>query len=910
MQTRTDRLAMTRHGTGWAVKLGLAASLFCVSGTAIAQTERISVVGLDEENLADIDVPAIVDEKANLVYELHRRAWGVPMIETFLGKDRVIFLVKRAETTPTAAVSGNYQPIVVSDYSNQKVAERFCQGGFGASIAERIDGKEYARGWCQGSFFSAKIYADKADHWSMPALLSHEFVHLKQAQLPDGKTVRMPEWIGEGQGNGFGFGMMEYQAGLSMPAIAKSAAIRTDQNFPFFLGLRYYDSPLAVDNWASSYPTDHPGYPVDKASDPDIEPGDPDPDPPYHISMAGYMTGSFWRHVLRARPGGYAVARAFFRTPSPKQAKDRAWLPWVDTILKTTREPKTGAIVWEGGLRTAFSEMIVELADRPDLSVKSRAGKLREYTYDRLLWRKGCTKVDLTSQPTAVVAGVEIAQIAARCFTIKLPPDGVDMSGENAKPILTGSMGSQFSVTATSKVGACRDLELGTRGQLIRSPTIDNLLGNVNDCRITWKGYYLPLGLKHPNGRNGWQTVVLVNAPDDPTRAKRHVVDLTFLRPTATATITSQPFVKVRDRKVRRKAPSPPPGKPAPQSASPVIVKPDDGSVCEAEQRALLECGPLTGITVAFGDQAKFATTGAAMLDSIQLHYLAGSFTTPDQKTMGDLLYDASQEEMAAVGAMTQRMAASGSYPSGSLIAIAMKQLADGETGTFPARMELLWGDGQPGEPGRPESVKPARTTASNDCVNVDSYALDAMVTITHNDAGALVGSASGRMWEENPDEETSCRQPYVMVGTVEVAFASPSQINLGTRELDLETRTVRNAKIDESIIAQTRIPIEERSDVLGDEGAGTGGAGAGPGAGGDGSGGGSGVLATGKCSAASLTRNDLMGFIRAMISSDGEPPTPEMEAQFASVDLAPYAPAICQWIAAGRPARFTLGDE
>ena len=853
---------------------------------------ELAVVGVDITRHSEIPVPKNVTDKANLVYEKHRNAFSAPPpIDTRYDGRINIFYIKRTTSNATAAAAGNLLPYNPSGLDTDSPQGRICLGE--SPRREK---------WCSDSHYSVKLNADRMAEWSTPILLSHEFIHLRQYQnIPGSKNRGAPFWLVDGQANGIGFGLMEREKGFGRRAMALHTKDMENSNFSFFLGLRYYDRPLDVDRWKSIFPVNHPEYGLEGNKDRSND----------HVEMAGYMTGSFWRHVMRGRPKGFnAFQQMLFRAGPDDPTSSLQWLRWTDSGLKAATFNE--ARIWRGGVRQVYSEMIAELADFPDIVARNRTGKLRADYFDSLLWSEGCQKVDLMVEGAASVR-LKIFPYSARCLRIRMPSGGFKEKNlvESGTPGLLGSnLPPPFNVTAVG-TGRCKDLALGTRGQLLGSPLVFNpsRTGNAaSSCAAMWEAAFAPLNISDPNGLQGWQTVVLINAPDSPRDGMEATeFTLNFVRPTAKTRLSGSHTVKRGDRKTKKPLPDAG-GRDETQISQPVMREIDPGEPCDADGAAIFKCGDVMGFSIATG---KDATGIARMADILtkgtKLHYPAGEFTRDGFDSLGTIYANA---DFAAQAQAASLRMASGEI-DGMMIGVAMPRLEEGQTGSFPA---TVYAGDDLSETGL-NSLSGARTRSDGTgCRQILSYATNGTVNITANGMGMLAGSLSATLYEDNPDDEAACTAPRVRAGEVTVSFATPGFVSIGPNgkyALDF-ARAEEDALAQQDIVLQMMTPMEERSDILPEDemrpetraqlaAYRT-------------SGGAASSAATGgQCKGSAISPDDSEQFMRAVAAGSGadDPATINQVLgalrQMGGAILAPY---ICQWIEAGRPARFELGED
>lgn len=892
--------------------LALASAAVALPVAAQDAEYKLEVVGIDLNTMDEIPVPDTIRKQSNEIYEIHRAKWGeYPPVDTTIGGKPTLFLIRRPKPwNSTAAASGWPAPLdpmrqgALKDKALAICADRGTAGRSLGVMFDQVRGKERL-GWCDTAQYSIKLFEDRLQEWNAKLLISHEFVHQQQTRAANGKNQFTPWWIGEGQANGFGYGFMENYRGFRREDIANRRAEepKGSEQFPFFLGLRYYDHPLNHDNFAEYYPKNHPGYPADPK------------DKGAHVVMAGYMTGSFWRYVLRGRPGGVRIARDFMTARQPSAApmvmpgaSDRRWLPWVDGILR--KGEVSGRKIWRRGIRDVLPEMITELADFPDLVAKSRKGKLEAATYDKLLWSEGCKQVDLTTQPAASVE-VLVRQFASRCFRVKLPSTGaagtpttVDVAQGPARtrPGLTSGQEppSIFNIAISQKGTACSQFEVGTRGQVLTNGFAVKK-PDGSGCVTTWSAYYLPLQPNVAGGLQGYQTVVLTNIPEISNPDQPVAVKVEFVRPTVSATVKASPTVNTGQPRRVRKRVKDPGGIAEPAMGTPLVTERQPPADCSPSDRAIFTCGDEQTFTVTYGDARKASRELEATSNAAMLYYLQGSFSNESVKSIGTVLNER-EGDGASATARLSRVAAG--RAEGGTITIHMKRLAEGQTGTFPARLEFKWFDGNGGETGEVSSLTKGETSAAGDCIVVDTLRTNAKVTISANEAGFVIGSVSGELYEDNPDgDEAVCRDPIVSVGTIEAAFASPQQFLIGPGDYEVDlSRRLEQAEIDQDLVAQIQLPHEQRSDILETfaDGLVRAPVRAAPAAG----------AASATCS---VQPTDEPLFIRTVALTYGatEPAMiAQVETMLKGLDRLVFTMEMCRWIRAGRPATFELEEE
>lgn len=872
----------TLHAFWIAMAGSTALSGFAAAQDSKAPPTELEVFGVDLTADKEMAVPPEVKAKARRIFDLHRESFGsYPHIDTRQNGKINAFYVKRAKASPAAASAGDNLPYK-GPFQIPLTAKYDLCGGGAAKGAEN---------WCKSGQFSFRMFADAISAWNAELLISHELIHLRQYEKSPGmKAGGAPFWLVEGQANGIGYGLLEREPGFSRKAIALKTKGLKNANFSFFLGLRRYDVPLDINRDTGLYPIDHPEYFREVS------------DPGGYLEYAGYQTGSFWRHVMRGRPAGLLAYKKMLDRPGPSDpTNSQAWLKWTDSGLKAATYSRRGATVpiWRGGLRQVFSEMVTELADLPDIVVKNRTDKLAAPYFDALLWTRSCKKIDLT-QATAASLRVTVHAYAAQCMRVKMPIESATGTNAAAPP-------TPFSVAASGN-GVCDDLELGTRGQLLAQPKSFKAKAGASgtNCALVWNAGFAPLRPDDPNGLRGWQTVLLINAPSDPDRQKTHDVLLNFVRPVAASTLTGTHSVDDAGGKKRKKPLPKLKGTPEIQQADPLIVDPTPDESCDAGQAAILACGDIVTLSIVSGDASEIARAGEILAAGIAMQYPQGGLGNYGIKTLGEL-YQEGQQFEARAGALQAR--AMGGNLNGATFAIAMKRPEEGVVGRFPARVEVEPLDRQPGESSAALTSLTASQTRpiGNGCVDVLSYQSNAMVEISVNQPGLLMGSVSATLYEPNPDDEAACRQPIVAAGTVQVSFSTPGVFPVGPRgryQID-PARSEFQQMIIQDMAGMIAMPLEERSDTPADDEidpaarnrltSGRAGSGAGTAV---------------QCQGTAVSDADLDAFIRAIAAGAGEG-DPKLSAQIAqsmrAIEPAMLATAVCRWIAAGRPATFAL---
>ncbi|WP_448659520.1 hypothetical protein ACPVPU_03390 [Sphingomonas sp. CJ99] len=728
-----------------------------------------------------IKVPDDVIKTAKQVYDLYDQRWNVPRIDVTTNGQPTIFYLQRSsdeikQSPNTGARTANAYPFSIDNQS----------GGVRQMLACSEAPLERKVGWCSADHFSIGLLADRSTDWALPMLISHEFLHLRIREFQPREIVDkvFPYWISEGSSNGFGFGFVEHLPGLSRRAIAeKTAGLPSDQNqFSAFLGLRYYDRPLPLTGeFALTYPRNHPAYPA-KAGEPD-----------FHVQMAGYGTGSFFRHALRGRPRGTAVMEAVMKRPMPRTTTGWGpWIHWLDEGLKTARllgqfsNDGKPTKVWPRGIRQVYAEMIADMADFPDRVAKSRKGRLSADQYDKLLWSKGCETIDLAYQPYWSKT-IDIAPIAARCLRIKMPAHSLDLSGKDAK-LLANNLPPSFVVTATASDGGCNDLEVGTRGEVLSELIRFKGTKDAGKCIAKWLGYYLPLNVNDPQGLKGYQTIVISNVADEARLSKPRQIELSIVNPVASGSVDAAQTVERGGGKIKKPVPKPKRGRPRePQVGVPVMVEPEPPVECDADQRAIFECGDTMTILFNYGDGADVAVDMEAVRTMIGIDQLPAAFSPDGEDSIASVIQASKGDGLAgSAGAMTKLMSGGG---EGGGVSIQMQRLASGQTGTFPAQVKINWAS-PGGFEGSIASIAPARLARAGDCVVVQSFRATGTVTVTRNSAGLLMGTVRAEFLEENPDDRAACQTPYVRTGTAEFAFSLGGIVtvgDLGDYDIDMD---------------------------------------------------------------------------------------------------------------------------
>ncbi|MFY2765070.1 hypothetical protein [Arenimonas sp. MALMAid1274] len=877
----------------------------------------LTVIGLDRDTHEAVEVPADIRAKAVTIYEMHEEAFSTPpKITVTTNGEYTLFYVKRAEVNNTAAAAGNHLPFksatskilstsesaVLSPLRTYRESD-ICTNGIGEAVRQQGNLVK----WCDANGHSVQLFADRMGEWNTDLLISHEFIHLRQYEkIPGTKNDGAPSWVVEGQANGIGFGMFEREPGPGRRAIALETKDAKNSNFSFFLGLRYFDQPLDVDGWSERYPKDHPEYPVART-----------PEDPNHITMAGYMTGSFWRQVMRGRPRGFNAYQQMLDREGPSDPTSSVeWLQWTDAGLKAARYRDVP--IWRGGLRQVFSEMVTEYADFPDIVARDRTGKLAPDTFDALIWSKGCTKVNLTASPAATVP-IEILPYSARCLRVRMPtygPQEINFVAKTSSWQFVKTLPVPFTVAAIGD-DSCEELELGTRGQLVQHPVLVRPK-DKGYCIINWQAGYAPLNEHDPNGLQGWQTITLIYAPTLPTGDRTaKTFNLSIVQPVASVQATGSYAVSDNG--------GPPQRKPLPKSRGKVEVQSNalnivpveaTDEVCDADDAANFLCGDTVSFSVLTGDMADTgADVGNAILGSANLRYLPGTFTRDGLQSLGDI-YAMLDLPTFTTGLMPLR--ASGKTDGAKYI-ISTRRLAEGATGTFPATIQVETFDSAGTGQEDLNSLAPKRTRTGQDgCVTVMSLQTTGSLTITVNEGGLLVGSFSANLYEQNSaeDPEATCRNPRVRAGQASGSFASPGLFYIGPdgpNELDF-SRTLTQQHYDADMTAQVLTPLHERSDLLPDDeltpqtraelaaysssGAGSGG---------------DVPPDTGTCEGTPISAEDRSGFLAAIAKGMGneDPATAQqMVASMSGFGTGLLAPYICRWISQGRPDTYTMEEE
>ncbi|WP_326524337.1 hypothetical protein [Sphingomonas sp.] len=897
-----------------------------VPSGSLSPNGKFRVFGLDatrnpkEPDASAAPIPVELIERMQQAWDVHERYFGAPRIDTMLDGKPVVFVVRRrpADYSTTVAVAENLVP--------DRAANPVC------ATAGTTD-------WCKVDKYSFHYNLNHAGNFMGSGFTAHELTHVFHNRVFKPADGRLPHWVAEGASNGWGFAMMErFDRKLTRRALARRFATQPkvegqdglERQFGFILGLRHYDQPLAIDHIQDA-PWRHPDYPsatgtgkvtIDRSSGPAFINSTKKHG---HLVGTGYMTGSLFRHMFKGRPGGAHAVRLMHSqsTRPPTDARDmRDVIRWLDEGLKlaTVADPIGGAPrkVWRRGLRDVFSEMIVELADLPDLVVGSRAGRLEQALFDQRLWAQGCRTVDLGTNVAATVQ-LRIAPIAARCIRVKFaadaaPPDWVTMRNSPYAATPVPYLPENFIITVEDgeKGDTCRDIDVGTRGQMLSLGASRPLA--QGGCAVSWSSPYAPLEPTRAGGTRGYQTIVITNVADRAEDTRERVVTVRLVRPSVSATVsgTATPQNRGGD-KPRPKKPLPNakrPQQPAITSSSVVVYDPPEpGSGCDAEKRAVFECGDGFGFGLNVGDSAEAARAITASLASSGLVYLPAEITrgsgVDGKAEVADTFHRILEPRGLPVSATTGSMMAPGGGASGMKISVSMPDLEPGQTGTFPARVEVNWHSDM--DAGIVNSIDAAATELSNGCLHVVRRKTNAQMNITQNTPGFILGSLSARLFEDEQDAELACRQPIRSVGTIEIAFASP-----GVARSDLEpvsfARAEIRGEIDRDIVAQQLLPMDERSDFDADElewaSSRSGGAANGAGA----------TIGAVSCQVR-LTDQDRQAFAETVAAGyDAQDAPPEIRRQLIGQIRAmadgPLRAHLCAWAAAGRPRTYSLPDD
>lgn len=877
----------------------------------------LKLVGYDRDTYEPVDVPAAIVTKALSVYEKHEDAFSTPPeISITTNGEYTLFYVRRKDTNKTAAAAGNHLPFksatskvlstsesaLASPIRTYREAD-LCNNGIGTAVREQGN----LVNWCENGGYSAELFADRMGDWNTDLLVSHEFIHLRQYdRIPGTKDAGAPSWLVEGQANGIGYGMYERSPGPGRRGIALQTKGEDNGEFSFFLGLRYFDHPLDVDGWRDSYPKNHPEYPAPKTAD-ELD----------HITMAGYMTGSFWRQVMRGRPQGFNAYRQMLDREGPADATSSlAWLQWTDAGLKAARYKDVP--IWRGGVRQVFSEMVAEYADFPDIVARDRTDKLAPGRFDPMIWSKACIRLDLSASPTASVS-VDILPYSARCLRVKMPtygPQEINFVAKSATWQAVNTLPVPFSVAAMGD-DSCDELELGTRGQLVNHPVLLKPK-DAGYCVINWQAGYAPLNEHDPNGLRGWQTVTLIYAPSVPTgdRAAK-TFNVSIVQPVASVSATGS-YTGVDRGGDPKKKPLPKSRKQADVQANVPHLVPLETTTeaCDPEDAAVFLCGDTVSFAVVVGELAETEVAAAnTVIGSTNLHYGPGKITRDGLESLGEIY---SRMDLSTITNRVMQRAISGDV-QGAKYVITMKRIAEGTTGSFPATIQVEPTDkGDTSRDGL-NSLAPLRTqTDLNGCVSILSLKTNGTVTLTVNEGGLLVGSFSANLYEANSSEdyEVACRNPRVAAGQVSGSFATPGMFFIGpggTRELD-SSRTLRQYEYDRDLAVQMLSPLSDRSDLLPDDEmtpetraevaahtAGGAVAGDDP------------LSDTGTCAGKPISAADKSGFFAAVekgLGIDDPAMAKQMMSTMTAFGTSVLEPYICQWIAQGRPASFEMEEE
>jgi len=450
--------------------------------------------------------------------------------------------------------------------------------------------------------------------------------------------------------------------------------------------------------------------------------------------------------------------------------------------------------------------MISVLADLPDNAGYGRQGELAASRYDARLWSHGCPRIDLTRQD-AVTREARIAPVAARCFRVRGP------STIEAETTLTVTVSS-------SQREACDDLQLGSRGQVLRNPTS---VKRDNGCSIGWLVPFAPLNPTDPGGLQGDQHVLIINAAERATATTwRDVeVDFTYFQIGGSLDATAEPderteapLSQVRDvamavaqteqlsptkralhtalsmkapihsksapsrvaLKDARRLPSPRATELQPAPMAIVIRDPDDNASCAPADRAAFECGPMAAVGFVTGEVNDMVRHTVQMQTSPALHdmFSATAETPGLDEDLFDIVNARTQQAQAQANALYAGMAR-GAGPRGTRIELRLPPLELGQTGTFPARVNIEWSDGSPGGIGTINSLGPLGPDWGPGGCNEGTPPSRATVNITAHRPGYLIGSFSARLYRPNPDDnpDAVCRHPYVEAGQISMNFVS-----------------------------------------------------------------------------------------------------------------------------------------
>lgn len=902
-----------------------------VPNGSLAPSGQFRVFAVDEPikdqvvKILEEPIPSKLVQDLDAAWLAHQKHLGMtPGVDTtYLGKP-VVFVRKRAkvdQNSGIAAVSTGYP----AQFSN------------GAAAICSIPG---ARNWCQDGAQSLRFNLDHADTFFAVGLASHEMVHLFQGRTTTPKDTEQPHWLYEGESNGIGFGLMEsIDRDFTRRAIGRRYATNppgdsyASTKLAFYLGLRHYDQPLAIDHIQTS-DWRHPDYPAEGGSGKavNIDTSSPrafidsiyKPDANWHLAMTGYMTGSLFRHALKGRPAGAKAIRELHsgRVAFPTDARDmRDQLRWLDDGLKlATVEGLDGAEapVWRRGLRDVFPEMIVELADLPDLVIGRRHGRLSQQEWDQRLWSTPCIPIDLSTS-VAMTYRITIQPIAARCFRVKMPPESIRQNWLDLKPSIYSTKSipavpEPFVVTVEDKNDAstCRDLDLGTRGQMLSYAGEPKLPDK--GCSVSWTAYYAPLKQGGAQTMVPDQTVILTNVADEAEKTKERTVFVHIVRPSVSANVSGS-ATPTGNGDPKPKKPLPKPKRSSQPSVAPPhgitpVEPPEPSPDCDPEARAVFECGDGFGLTLLLGDSAEMTRAMFETANAQSMLYLPAAITRDTGPDGNDEFPDTLQHILTGLGdpvVQTALQAISGKVlGQGLQLTFSMQRLASGQTGTFPARVDVEWVD-ENGEGGEVSSVNAATTEMANNCVVVKRRKSNAQVTIAQNGAGFLLGSLSATLFEPEPDAEKACRQPYSFVGTIQASFSNPGLVHMDVQTLDY-SRVETRLQIDQDLTAQiVTVPLDERSDLDADdlvklrERSN------------NGSGASNGMGAGAAQCPVTLLQSDYRDFAAAVFLAEQEEPNPEGReaaiSQLTAMAKGILRPQVCAWVLDGRPARWTLKE-
>jgi hypothetical protein len=417
-----------------------------------------------------------------------------------------------------------------------------------------------------------------------------------------------------------------------------------------------------------------------------------------------------------------------------------------------------------------------------------------------------------------------------------------------------------------------------------------------------------------------FQTVVITNVADEAEDTKERRIIVHVMRPVVSATVSGSATPK-SDGEPKPRKPLPRPKRATQPSTAPPFgidarepTQPNPS--CEAEARAIFECGDEFGFALSLGDSAEINRAAMnVILDRTSTFYLPASITrdtgpegtSEDPDTLHHILGKLSDP-------VSQNFAqgfAQRNLGGGMSVSVSMQRLEPGQTGTFPARVEVGWADAS-GEEGLVDSLNEAEVETVNNCVVVKLRKTNAQVTIAQNGSGFLLGSLTANLFEPEPDDEKACRQPFARVGTLQVSFSNPGLVYVDRQTLDL-TRAQTRLQIDADMVAQLTIPLEERSDLDADDIARI--RSGGGGQSGAQNGGASGASSSGamQCPAMIMAGDDrqFAEAVWASLEASGAPGSQRDASinMIIGVARTGLSDQMCAWVQAGRPDKWELNE-